>query len=109
MNEVSSLRPPFLHSAIWIGSAILLTLALLPLPYGYYTVLRIVITLSATLLAYKDYQLENKASVWGVGFVIIAILFNPLIPIHLSRFVWGPIDLMIAVWYLVHWKVRGGK
>ena len=34
-------------------------------------------------------------------FGFIAVLFNPLIPIHLSREIWQPIDVVCATLFVV--------
>jgi hypothetical protein len=43
-----------------------------------------------------------KASgLWMVAFAAISILFNPIIPVHLSKATWKPIDLVAAVVLLI--------
>jgi hypothetical protein len=37
---------------------------------------------------------------WAWAFGIIALLFNPFIPIHLNREAWAPIDLVVAVFLI---------
>lgn len=78
--------------------AALLLLGALKLPYGYYTFLRIVVTLYTLLLAfYAHDQSKNNTMIL---FLSIAILFNPLIPIYLSKDVWGIIDVATAVLFI---------
>lgn len=80
--------------------AALLVLAVLPMPYGFYTLVRIVVTLAAAFMAYTTY-LQNSSLDWKVialGF--IAILFNPVIQISLSRTIWLPIDLLCAALFV---------
>jgi hypothetical protein len=43
-------------------------------------------------------QLQNINWVWVFG--IIAVLFNPVIPIHLNRDIWTIIDVTVAVIFL---------
>jgi len=73
---------------------ILLLLAVLPLPYGCYTFLRLVIFIGGLFLAYQIHK--QKQFGWAIGLVGIAILFNPLIPVYLTREIWLPIDLVSA-------------
>jgi hypothetical protein len=75
----------------------LLLIAILPLPYGYYTLLRLAVFLSGLFLAYFLY--EKKQPNWSIVFVVIALLFNPIIPVYLSRELWLPIDLVSAGTY----------
>lgn len=66
-----------------IASAILVIPLLDDQPSSYYTLLRIVVCGVATLIALTMYRSrQDTAWIWVVGF--IALLFNPLIPIHLD-------------------------
>ena len=82
---------------------VLLVVALLPLPYGYYQFLRIAITIASGLVAYSCFS-EGKQG-WAVGFGAICILFNPIIPVHLSKSMWAPIDVAVALVFLAGWKI----
>ncbi len=42
---------------------------------------------------------EKLRATWLFGF--IALLFNPLIPIHLSREIWQPIDVICALLFVI--------
>lgn len=78
---------------------VLLLLALFPMPYGYYTFVRICICLLSGYLAYKSWQ--EKINLWMWIFFIIAILFNPIIPIYLGRTLWAIIDIIVAAVLIV--------
>ena len=73
---------------------VLLLLALLPMPYGYYTLVRLCIFIYSAYLAYNLWQEKNETWMWI--FIVIAILFNPVIPIYLDRVLWTLIDLITA-------------
>jgi len=77
--------------------AALLALALAPWPYGYYQVLRIVVTGWAVFLAWDQYQQAKAWTMWVIGFAAIAVLFNPVAPIYLSRGTWAVLDLAGAL------------
>lgn len=77
-------------------AASLLLLAAFPLPYGYYTFSRITITAIAIYVALNHFKRETNNFYIFIG---IAILFNPLIPIHLSKEIWIPIDLILAIYF----------
>ncbi len=91
------------HPAIWFLPAGMLLGAMAPLPYGFYVLLRIVVAVAAGFLAYKDYEARNGVSGWAVVLGTIAVLFNPIIPIHLSREIWLPINAVAAAIFGVHW------
>ena len=57
-----------------------LLLAIPNLPYSYYQLLRILIFISAGLIAIKTYQ--NEKIGWAFTMGTVAILFNPLSPIY---------------------------
>lgn len=77
----------------------LLLIALLPMPYGYYTLVRICICLYSAFLAYKSW--EEKIDIWMWIFIVIAVLFNPIIPIYLNRELWAIIDIVIAIVFFI--------
>jgi hypothetical protein len=57
----------------------LLFLALLSLPIGYYTFLRITVTIGAILVIASE--LREGINVWVILFGLIAVLFNPIAPV----------------------------
>lgn len=85
-----------------ILSSVLLLLAILDWPYGYYTLLRIIIT--AVSAYYSYYLYENKLAetlkFWFWGLIFIAILFNPILPIYLDRKTWGFIDILTTIFFI---------
>ena len=90
-------------------SIVMLMLCVEQWPYFYYILLRFVICCSAifvALFAYfrgeqHMYNLNSKFfayinwSFTGI-FGFIALLFNPILPVHLSRDIWLPIDFFVA-------------
>ena len=83
--------------------ASLLLLALFPLPYGYYQFLRIAVAISSGFVAYSAFKGGNQA--WAICFGIICILFNPLFPVYLSRGMWAPIDIVVAIVFFAGWRI----
>ena len=89
-------RPLLVPSLI---AASMLLLALADWPYGYYQLLRFVVCGVGIYVAYAAYNWQKMWAVWLFGF--IALLFNPLIPIHLSREIWQPINVISAILFMV--------
>ncbi|MBN2021068.1 MAG: hypothetical protein JW749_12695 [Sedimentisphaerales bacterium] len=87
------------HLVLCIIAAIMLFLALAPWPYGYYQLLRFVICGASIYVAFMAYNWHKIWATWLFGF--IAVLFNPLIPIHLSRELWQPIDVVCALLFII--------
>ena len=71
-----------------------LLVAVLPLPYAYYMFLRWVVILSAGL----HLALAAQRRIWGGAAVCagIALLFNPIAPVYLSKGVWAVLDIAAA-------------
>jgi hypothetical protein len=96
--------------ALWIAAAIVLVVAVFPLPYGYYIFTRIATCLACGILAWTCFAGQPSAPTWGIVLLGIAILFNPLIPVYLKRQTWFWIDLGSAAVILSHMIfVRGSK
>ena len=85
-----------LKIALWVAIGLLLA-AILPIwPYGIYTLLRLVVTLVAI---YGIFALGTGNPVQTVGLAVVALLFNPIVTVHLPRLMWAPIDLGVAYWF----------
>jgi len=76
----------------------MLFLAVLPMPSKYYLLLRIVIC-GAALYCYFDNQEEYKQMA-KVGFILIAIIFNPIMPFYLNKISWVAIDIGTGLLFL---------
>jgi len=81
-----------------ITGIILLAAATLNLPYGFYELLRITITIISIYLSYYFYSIDSM--VIFVLFVLVAILFNPIMVIHFEKDIWRIIDLAVAGTFL---------
>lgn len=75
--------------------AIALLLCLAPMPYGYYILVRYGSAIIFGIMAYQYYlnKKENLALTWGA----LAVLFQPLIKIHLGRTIWNIVDFIVAI------------
>jgi hypothetical protein len=82
-------------------AALCLLWALLPNPYGFYVLVRIIVCGVCGYLAYQ-YEGRQTASAWLFG--LTAVVYNPIIPIYLPREIWMPIDLLMAV--LLLWSAN---
>lgn len=81
-------------------AALMLCLAVIPVwPYGYYMLLRIIVC-GAAVYAGIVLRSRDSLKVHFIPLMILAGLFNPLIPINLARVIWLPIDLGVAVYFL---------
>jgi hypothetical protein len=102
MEKLISLSIPFRIIAL-----VLLGIALLKLPYGYYILLRWVVCGVGLLCAYISYEIEKNT--WVVLFGIIALLFNPIIPIHLNKEIWSIINVAVVLVIFISFFVINKK
>ena len=87
--------------------AILLFVALLDLPYGYYQFLRLVISGSMIYLIYTE---RNTLYKWKIFvYAALTILFNPIFPIYLTREIWITIDILSGIVLLSTWALVRNK
>ena len=75
--------------------AVLLLIALLPLPYFYYQLLRIVVTIVAAIYAYSFYEDNQMPN--AITFGVIVLIWNPIFPIYMDKSVWMILDIVGAV------------
>jgi len=76
-----------------------LLVAMLPMPYGYYTLVRLIccamfVDLTVRLLANTDNpKLDGWRFLWFLT-AFCAILYNPFIPVHLTKEIWTVTNLV---------------
>lgn len=90
------------HASFWVAPAVLLIAALLPWPYGYYVLLRLAVFAASTLIAYEQWRFDDAVSGWVVAFGAVALLYNPIMPIHLTREIWSVVNVATAAVFLAH-------
>ena len=81
--------------------------AVADLPYGFYVLLRWIVCATATALAFDFFRLRIIGWVWGIG--ILAVLFNPLVPIHFNRETWRILDVLAGIILLISGRVASTK
>jgi hypothetical protein len=86
---------------LWLIPVALLLLAAGRMPYGYYTFTRIVVCGFGAFIAVIGWD-RSSLRVWSVLFGLLAILFNPIVPIHLSRGTWPYLDIGAAIILAAH-------
>lgn len=87
---------------LFLIPAAMLLLALADMPSGYYVFMRIVVCLACVIIAYGSYKREDSLNGSTILFGLMAILFNPIIPVYLyDRDVWMPIDIIGAVIFVI--------
>ena len=83
------------HRLFWIAPIVILAIGVLPMPYGYYSLSRLVVCGCAIFGAYKSNLTKDEVFAWVFG--IAAVLYNPIIPIHLNeKELWVIVNLLTA-------------
>ncbi|QEC68744.1 hypothetical protein FRZ67_16055 [Panacibacter ginsenosidivorans] len=84
---------------IKVVNIIMLFGCLMPMPYSYYQIMRWVVCIGFAAFAYTEYKAQKIYI--AVPCIAIAILFNPIAPIHFTKPTWKPIDITIACLLIV--------
>jgi hypothetical protein len=95
MTKISAVQPSILLRAT---VSVMLLLALVSFPYGYYILLRWITCGVGLYSASIAYNQSKKG--WAIGLAVIALIFNPLLPIHLDRETWAFVDILAAVLFI---------
>lgn len=71
-------------------------LAFAPMPYGYYTFLRIIVCGASAYIAYLGFKTDRTpVFLWWI-FGGLAVLFNPIIPIKMGADEWEIFNFITA-------------
>jgi hypothetical protein len=76
------------------ATVVMLIIAVAPLSYGYYTLLRLVATVMFCWAAVVS--CKRKASFLPCAFGLFALLFNPIIPVSFEKEIWAVLDITAA-------------
>ena len=79
----------------------LFAVSVFDLPYGFYTFLRIVVFILSLLFALCYYCCQERLSLFSVISIVIAIFWNPIMPIYLDKETWVCLDIIAAVLEIV--------
>ena len=85
----------------WLAPLIVMGIGLFPMPYGYYFLSRIVVCVCAIFFASQLYRVSEQSSVFI--FVGIAVLYNPLFPIHLGdKSIWIAVNVITGILFMLN-------
>ena len=94
-------KKAFPPTAIPTLISIVMLLAGIPqfFPYGYYTLLRLVVCGTSAYIAY--FSFEEARKIIGAISILFAFIFNPLIPLYLGKEIWALIDIIAALFFAI--------
>jgi hypothetical protein len=84
---------------IKIVIALLLFGCILDMPYGYFQIVRFASMAGFAYIAYFNF--ENNKKNEALLYVLLAILFQPLIKISLGRELWNLVDVVVGGWLII--------
>lgn len=85
---------------LYITCCIILGIALLPISGGFYTLVRIIVTIGAVAATIQNSS--NGINIWSIIYGSMAILFNPLIPVYLhDKGAWVMIDIIAIILFII--------
>lgn len=87
---------------LWVIVAALTAAAIARWPYGYYTFMRIIVCGFCGYLAYLSWTEQPPSRGWSLVLGTTAIVFNPLIPLHLNRGIWFWFNIAAAAIIIMH-------
>lgn len=107
IKELSEINPAILGGIIAkLITAVLLFAAAGRHDYDYYTLLRCV---GCGVAAFTAFQAMQDKKGWLFVFVILAVILNPIAPLHLKRDTWAFVDATAAVLLLASIVIIEGK
>ena len=85
---------------LYITVCIILGIALLPISGGFYTLVRIIVTIGAVAATIQNSS--NGINIWSIIYGGMAILFNPLVPVYLhDKGAWVMIDIIAINLFII--------
>ncbi|MFL5765936.1 MAG: DUF6804 family protein [Bacteroidia bacterium] len=96
-----------MEKVVKIVLAALLVLCLADMPYGYFQFVRFAGMLVFGYLAYTAN--ERGLKIEAVVFVVLAVLFQPLMKISLGREIWNIVDVIVALGLLITLFIKAPK
>ncbi|MCX7737657.1 MAG: hypothetical protein N2319_13230 [Candidatus Kapabacteria bacterium] len=93
---------------IRLVAIVMLSIALLKLPYGYYTLMRLVLCFSFCFFIYINYSVYRNFLFYPI-FGLLAIIYNPVFPLHLGREVWTYVNLVTILTIIISFFVFKAK
>jgi hypothetical protein len=80
----------------WISPITVMAIGFLPMPYGYYSVTRLVVSGCAIYFAYQLYC-KNQIG-FALVFGMVTAIYNPIIPLHLyKKEIWVILNLATMI------------
>lgn len=91
------------YEIFWIAPMVALVIGFLPMPFGYYTISRLIVSVCALYFAVKFYKQQDNFKPWIFGFLVV--LYNPIIPMPLgSKELWLLVNIPTMYYFFINRK-----
>ena len=77
--------------------AAILFISIAELPYGFYTVMRIVVPILSAIFLLWAYCEADEFSLMLIPNILIVVLWNPIFPVYLNKETWVVIDAIAGI------------
>jgi hypothetical protein len=75
-------------------------IGILPLPIDAYHIIRLVVCGTCIFAAYEYTKISNHNKGINILILVVALIYNPIIPFYLSRDLWIAIDIIAGVFLI---------
>jgi len=90
-----------------IPAVLLIIAPLISFPYGFYTLLRLIVSITSGFIIYYSYNGSRGINEISIVFALILILYNPVVPVYLTREIWMPINFITSGIYIYgYFKIK---
>ena len=86
----------------WLLPIVILLLAPLRLPYGYYIILKVVVCSFSLYFTYFHFKIVRN-HFFSAFFMLTICVYNPIFPIILKKDQWFPINILTILLILMHY------
>ena len=77
--------------------AAILFISIADLPYGFYSIMRIVVPLLSAIYLFLVYMIKDEFSLMLIPNILIVMLWNPIFPVYLDKESWVVIDAIAGI------------
>lgn len=105
-NKVDKMSRYINNIFLWLVPVVMLLLSLLPMNYPviFPLVLEIIVSLAAAVITYLLFTQKPKYYIiWAIAFIVIVLIYNPLIRLSVIMGIDIPLALITAIIFITNW------
>jgi hypothetical protein len=94
----------FLLKYFFIFSCIVLIFGIAELPYGYYVILKFIVSITFGMLAFNFYKANKMKSLLTASLFII--IYNPVVPLHFNKEFWIAVNMTTVGLLIILYRIN---